>query len=215
MPSSHRTDAVLFAMEGAREESGRCIKGQGRPGCAVQPCRPCEAKDGEKAEGLLTPTAVLKGFDSTAKNIVILRYRDEDRMPKTQVYFYMEEDGSVPALEWLLELREKNERAAKKCFSLVTLLRDMGSELRRPRADFLRDGVYELRTKVGSVNYRILYGFAGKDVAVLASGLTKEKTVPAKEIDRAALRIAKYKKNPARHRYELEEESTNGKEQDS
>ncbi len=135
-------------------------------------------------------------------------------MPKTHVFFYKDDDGSVPALEWLLELRKKSERAAKKCFSLVTLLRDLGSELRRPRADFLRDGVYELRTKVGKVNYRILYGFVGKDVALLASGLTKEAVVPVSEIHRAALRIAKYKKNPARHRYELEEESTNDDEED-
>lgn len=131
-------------------------------------------------------------------------------MPQTDVYFYQEEDGSVPVLDWLLELRQKNERAAKKCFSLVKLLRDFGSELRRPRADLLRDGVYELRTEVGNVNYRILYGFVGKDLAVLACGLTKQKSVPAGEIDRAVLRIAKYKQNPARHRYEFEEKSTNG-----
>lgn len=126
-------------------------------------------------------------------------------MPQTDVYFYKEDDGSVPVLDWLLALQQKNERAAKKCFALVTLLRDWGSELRRPRADFLRDGVYELRTEVGRVNYRILYGFVGKDVAVLACGLTKEKTVPAREFDRAALRIAQYTQNPTRHRYEYEE----------
>ncbi len=129
-------------------------------------------------------------------------------MPLTEVYFYKEDDGSVPVLDWLLELRNKNERAAKKCFSLVKLLRDFGSELRRPRTDLLRDGVYELRTEVGRVNYRILYGFVGQNVALLACGLTKEKTVPVGEIDRAARRIAKYKQRPERHRleYEFEEE---------
>lgn len=127
-------------------------------------------------------------------------------MPLTEVYFYKDDDGSVPVLDWLVDLREKNERAARKCFSLVKLLRDFGSELRRPRADLLRDGVYELRTEVSNVNYRILYGFVGKDVAVLACGLTKEKAVPAGEIDRAAARIRKYKQDPARHRYAYEEE---------
>lgn len=96
-------------------------------------------------------------------------------MPTTEVYFDKDDDGSVPVLDWLLELRDRNERAAKKCFALVKLLRDFGSELRRPRADLLRDGVYELRTEVGNVNYRILYGIVGKDLAVLACGLTKEK----------------------------------------
>ena len=127
-------------------------------------------------------------------------------MPSTEVYFYKEDDGSVPVLDWFLALRVRNERAAKRCFGLVKLLKDFGSELRRPRADFLRDGVYELRTEVNGVNYRILYGFVGKDVAILACGLTKEKKMPDQEIDRAAMRIEQYKSNPAKHRFIYEEE---------
>lgn len=131
-------------------------------------------------------------------------------MPRTDVYFYQDDDRSVPVLDWLLELQQRNKRAAKKCFALVKLLRDFGSDLRRPRADLLRDGVYELRTEVGNVHYRILYGFVGKDVAVLACGLTKEKSVPAREINRAVERIAKYKQDPVRYRYEYEEEKSSG-----
>lgn len=126
-------------------------------------------------------------------------------MAGTEVYFYKDDDGSVSVLDWLLSLRKTNERAAKKCFSLVKLLREFGHELRRPRADFLRDGIHELRTEVGSVNYRILDGFLRKDVAILASGLTKEKTVSPCEIDRAASRIAKYKQDPDGHRFDYEE----------
>lgn len=33
----------------------------------------------------------------------------------------------------------------------------MGHELRRPEADFLRDGIYELRTSLGVLHHRILY----------------------------------------------------------
>jgi hypothetical protein len=104
-----------------------------------------------------------------------------------------------------MSLRGHNERAYLKCFVLVNLLKQMGHELRRPQADLLRDGVYELRTRVGSVNYRILYGFVGKDVALLTAGLTKERSVPAREIDRAALRIEQYKANPDAHRFRYEE----------
>jgi hypothetical protein len=131
-------------------------------------------------------------------------------MPLTEVYFYKDDDESVPVLDWLLELQKKNPRATRKCFSLIKLLRDLGNELRRPRADLLRDGVYELRTEVGKVNYRILYGFVGKNAAVLACGLTKKKTVPPAEIDMAVTRIGIYKKNPAQHRFVFEEESPDG-----
>ena len=126
-------------------------------------------------------------------------------MPQTDVFFFQEREGNVPVLDWMMELRAKDERAFRKCFGLIELLREFGSELRRPRADYLRDGVYELRTKVGNVNYRILYGFVGKDLALLACGLTKEKVVPSKEIDRAISRIERYKVDPGKHRYVGEE----------
>ena len=66
--------------------------------------------------------------------------------------------------------------------------------------------VYELRTEVGNVNYRILYGFVGKEIAILACGLTNEKKVPDREIDRAAARIEQYKQDPAKRRFVFEEE---------
>ena len=127
-------------------------------------------------------------------------------MSETEVFFFQESEGDVPVLDWMMDLKAKNERAFRKCFGLVELLRRFGSELRRPRADYLRDGVYELRTKVGNVNYRILYGFVGKDVALLACGLTKERTVPNKEIDRAIDRIDRYNKAHAKHRYLAEDQ---------
>ena len=131
-------------------------------------------------------------------------------MPATEVFFFKDEDGTVPVLEWLTSLRERNERAFKKCFGLIALLEEFGHELRRPRADMLRDGVYELRTKIGNVNYRILYGFVGKDVALLVAGLTKEKKVPSKEIDEAVRRIAKYKGDPESFRLSVDEENEDG-----
>ena len=132
-------------------------------------------------------------------------------MPATDVFFFKDEDGTVPVLDWLEGIRERNERAFKKCFGLIRLLEEFGHELRRPRADMLRDGVYELRTKVGNVNYRILYGFVGKDVALLASALTKETRVPSRDIDQAAARIDKYKSHPEAYRLSVEgEDDENG-----
>lgn len=136
-------------------------------------------------------------------------------MPATEVFFFRDEDGSVPVLDWLNRLRKRNERAFRKCFGLIKLLEEFGHELRRPRADILRDGVYELRTRVGNVNYRILYGFVGKDVALLAAGQTKEKEVPARELDRAISRIAKFKTNPEAFRFSIEQEDNEHGEDNS
>ena len=72
-------------------------------------------------------------------------------------------------------------------------------ELRRPHADLLRDGVYELRAKAGRVNYRILYFFDGTSAIVLSHGLTKEKAVPAVDVERAVTRKKCYEKDRSRH----------------
>ena len=65
-------------------------------------------------------------------------------MPATDVFFYLDDDGKVPVLDWLSALRSRNPRALNKCLGLIRLLEQFGNELRRPRADLLRDGVYEL-----------------------------------------------------------------------
>ncbi len=77
----------------------------------------------------------------------------------------------------------------------------MGHELRRPETDFLRGGVYELRAKLVSVNYRILYFFHDRDVAVFANAITKENEIPIVEINRALERKQIFVTNPAAHTF--------------
>jgi len=96
-------------------------------------------------------------------------------MPKADVIFYREDDGSVPVLEWLDDLHRDDRRAYNKCVEVIERLAAFGHELRRPTADVLEQGIYELRARVGHVNYRILYFFHGRQLAILAHGLTKER----------------------------------------
>jgi phage-related protein len=88
--------------------------------------------------------------------------------------------------------------------SNIERLRDLGHELRRPEADFLRDGIYELRIGLEGVNYRLLYFFHGKVAAVLAHGLVKERLVPPREIELALARKHKFAQAPVRHTYQEE-----------
>jgi phage-related protein len=81
-------------------------------------------------------------------------------------------------------------------------LREMGHELRRPEADFLRDGICELRVSLQGVHRRILYFFHGTIAAVVSHGLVKERVAPPKEIDRAVERKKRFEANPPRHTYE-------------
>jgi phage-related protein len=68
------------------------------------------------------------------------------------------------------------------------MLSQMGSDLKRPIADYLRDGVYELRWKIGTVNYRILYFFHGEGCCALSHGITKTDEVPDGDINTAVAR---------------------------
>ncbi len=45
-------------------------------------------------------------------------------------------------------------------------LRELGHELRRPKADLLRDEIYEHRASLRDVDYWILYFFYGAVAAV-------------------------------------------------
>lgn len=121
-------------------------------------------------------------------------------MPQTVVYFYREADGKSPVLDWLAELRLSNSKGFAHCLAKLRLLRMSGFELRRPAADYLRDGIYELRAKQGTIQYRMLYFFHGRNIAVVAHGLTKEKAISPADMDRAILRRKHYEKDPAKHR---------------
>jgi hypothetical protein len=123
------------------------------------------------------------------------------RMPTTNVIFYREDDDSVPILDWLDAIPAK---AQVKCLARLKRLEDLGHELRRPEADLLRDGIYELRVGLQGLHYRMLYFFHGKDVAVVSQGLTKERRVPPREIDAAISRMQKFEADPERYTFQPE-----------
>ena len=120
-------------------------------------------------------------------------------MPATEIRLYRDDDGSTPLVEWLATIETRNRKTYEKCRSYLQRLADFGRDLRRPTADFLRDGMYELRIKHLGVNYRILYGFVGQDVVLVSHGITKEKRVPSKEIDLAVERLEKFRSNPRKY----------------
>jgi phage-related protein len=114
---------------------------------------------------------------------------------------YREEDGSCPFLDWYGELPVK---AQAKCLLRLERLRELGHELRRPEADYLRDSIYELRVRWQHVHFRILYFFHGSVAAVISHGIVKEGAVPAKEIDRAIHRKMCFEADPAGHSHSEE-----------
>ncbi|MCI0455638.1 MAG: type II toxin-antitoxin system RelE/ParE family toxin [Gemmataceae bacterium] len=91
-----------------------------------------------------------------------------------------------------------------KCRLKIERLRQLGQELRRPEADYLREGIYELRVRLQRVNHRMLYFFHEKTAAVVSHGLVKERQVPPRDIDTALTRKKKFAQDPERHSYREE-----------
>ncbi|MBD2450557.1 type II toxin-antitoxin system RelE/ParE family toxin [Nostoc sp. FACHB-152] len=128
-------------------------------------------------------------------------------MPETRVVFYQEEEGEVPVLKWLTRLLKEDRKGYANCVARIKQLAASGYELRRPAADYLRDGIYELRAKHIHVQYRILYFFHGQNVAILAHAITKEEAaVPPIDIERAIARKLLFEENPEVHTYVEEQE---------
>jgi phage-related protein len=117
-------------------------------------------------------------------------------VPLTKVVLFQETDGSVPTLEWLDRLPVK---VRAKCLLRLDRLRQLGHELRRPEADYLRDDVWEPRVGFSGQTYRMLYLFDGRQAVIVSHGLVKERVVPPAEIDLAIERRQRFMTHPERH----------------
>ena len=106
-------------------------------------------------------------------------------MPQTQILLFRSRPGVVPVFSWLDALCDDEPRAYIKCLERIRSLSQLGNELRFPSTKMLEDGIWSLRTKVGTVNYRIFYFFCSSNVVCLSHGITKEDEIDDYEIKMA------------------------------
>lgn len=81
--------------------------------------------------------------------------------------YFIDDRGRNPVKEFIEELTVK-EKA--KIFAYLHELQRQGHNLRRPMADYLRDGIYELRPS----HHRIFYFFFLRECAVLLHAIRKQ-----------------------------------------
>ena len=100
-----------------------------------------------------------------------------------EVNFYKLENGNSPAEDFIMAL---NTKMKAKTFRAISLLKEYGNELREPFSKPLRDGLFELRVKVGSDIVRILYFFCKGKLIILTNGFVKKtQKTPEEEINLA------------------------------
>ena len=88
--------------------------------------------------------------------MVYMPYTEGGQMVKFEVQFYEKENGEIPVEDFLLSL-DKKMRA--KLTGMIAILQDYGNQLREPYSKHLEDGIFEIRSKVGSDISRVLYFF--------------------------------------------------------
>lgn len=96
------------------------------------------------------------------------------------VYFYKEDDGRAPVLEWLKKLRDENRKAHAYCVARIRLLAEMGHEF---YGDLTLPGC--VRESMNSA-----LGWAGLIIGI-----------PDADLHRAIERKRRYEANPSAHCY--------------
>jgi phage-related protein len=102
---------------------------------------------------------------------------------KWHILYFIEKDGTKPVEEYIDSL-SLNEQA--KIIAIINHLEEKGPNLHRPYADFLEDGIHELRIKLTGTQVRILYFFCFKDMIIFTNVFDKHTDkVPKSEIKKA------------------------------
>ena len=101
-------------------------------------------------------------------------------MKKFEVLFYEKENGECPVEKFIISLDIKMRA---KMIGLLELLEEKGNLLREPYSKPIRNGIFELRCKVGNNNTRVLYFFYCEGKIVLTNGFIKKtQKTPTEEI---------------------------------
>ncbi len=83
------------------------------------------------------------------------------------IYFFVDERGDNPVKDFIKKLPFKDQA---KIRAYLDELKKQGHNLRRPMADYLGEGIYELRPR----DNRIFYFFFLRDHAVLLHAIKKK-----------------------------------------
>lgn len=100
-----------------------------------------------------------------------------------ELEFFEKDNAQCPTLEFVREQPSKDQVLIERGFNLLA---EYGNTLRRPHADYLEDGLWELRVRVIKKQYRFIFFYHQRQIIVVTHGfLKKESAVPPKEIKQA------------------------------
>lgn len=107
-----------------------------------------------------------------------------------EIIFYETKKGERPVKDFLDGLDRKQR---VKMLGLMSVLKEKGNLLREPYSKCLRDGIFELRCKVGSNTTRVMYFFYYDKKIIMTNGFVKKtQKTPQSEMELALKRKQDY-----------------------
>ena len=102
------------------------------------------------------------------------------------IIFFRDDNGRCPVEEFLWSLRKNNLKLFEKTLRSIQLLKENGNRLSMPFSEYLRDGIFELRTIQGNNTTRLLYFFDLDKIIIVTNGFEKKtQKTPDKELAKA------------------------------
>jgi phage-related protein len=106
------------------------------------------------------------------------------KLRKLEAVFYRTSSGREPVREWLKSLSREDRVAIREDINAVRFEWPLG----RPLVDHLRDGIWEVRSRLINRHARVLFAIAGGEIVLLHGFIKKTRTTPSEELEAAARR---------------------------
>lgn len=114
--------------------------------------------------------------------------------PKWNVKFYIKSNNNrCPTQEFLDDLSKPEIFFIERS---IDRLSEHGNNLKRPHADYLRDGIYELRVRTNQGQYRLFYFFFDGTEIIITHGYPKK---TSKVRDQEIQKAIEYRKDHLAH----------------
>lgn len=119
-----------------------------------------------------------------------------------EIVIYQKDKDNVPVKDWLAKVRRNDPDGARRCLVRIEDLKEHGYDLHLKfpkKAEYIRDEIYYLRIKNGTVRYRIFYFFHSKKGVILHGFKKKQKKAPENEIRKAIAEKTEYETDTTKH----------------
>ncbi|MEJ1961965.1 MAG: type II toxin-antitoxin system RelE/ParE family toxin [Gammaproteobacteria bacterium] len=98
--------------------------------------------------------------------------------PTLDVVFFRAASGREPVRDWLKALSAEDRTIIGGDINTVQWMWPLG----RPLVAYLRDGVWEVRSRLDNREARVLFGIVGKRMVLLHGFIKKTRATPAEEL---------------------------------